>query len=98
MSYDRKAITERKQSAIKSLVGLIDAVDSVPLDGDGNSGTFTLEDGTEVVLGYQINDKVSTTTITLGNDSVKYTIVEEKRTEQLAKSQEFRNDRPTSHQ
>lgn len=96
MSYDKKAITERKQSAIKSLVGLIDAVDSVPLDDNGQSDTFILDDGTEVMLSYQINNGTSTTTLTLGSDSVKYTIVEEKRTERLLQ-EEFRNDRRTDH-
>ena len=97
MSYDKKAITERKQSAIKSLVGLIDAVDSVPLDDNGQSDTFILDDGTEVMLSYQINNGTSTTTLTLGSDSVKYTIVEEKRTERLLQ-EEFRNDRRTDYQ
>lgn len=94
MNYNnRTVLTDSTNQAIKGLVGLIDAIQDAPLGGDGNSGTFTLEDGTQVTLSYQINDSKSTTTITVRRGASKYTIVEENETEQLA--QEFRNGRPT---
>ena len=84
MNYDKKAITEHKKSTIRSLVGLIDAINDVPLDNNGQSDSFTLEDGTEVTLNYKMTNSISTTKITLGSKDVKYTIVEEKDTQTLA--------------
>lgn len=78
MNYDKKAITEHKKSTIKSLVGLIDAISDVPLDNDNQSGSFTLDDGTEVMLDFKISQGLSTTRITLGSRDVKYTVTEEK--------------------
>jgi hypothetical protein len=78
MYYDKKALAEHKKSTIKSLVGLIDAINDVPLDENGDSGTFSLEDGTEVRLNYKIERGVSKTTIILGSGDTKYTITEEK--------------------
>ena len=83
MYYDKKAIAEHKKSTIKSLVGLIDAINDVPLDDNGDSGTFSLEDGTEVRLNYKIEKGTSKTTIILGSGDTKYTIVEEKSSNSL---------------
>lgn len=77
MYYDKKAITEHKKSTIKSLVGLIDAINDVPLNDNGDSGTFSLEDGTEVQMNYKIENGISKTTIILGSGDTKYTLIEE---------------------
>lgn len=77
MYYDKKAATEHKKSTIKSLVGLIDAINDVPLDDNGDSGTFSLEDGTEVRLNFKIENGISKTTIILGSGDTKYFSIEE---------------------
>lgn len=83
MYYNKKAITEHKKSTIKSLVGLIDAINDVPLNDNGDSGTFSLEDGTEVRLNFKIEKDTAKTTIILGSGDTKYTITEEKDAELL---------------
>lgn len=77
MYYDKKAATEHKKSTVKSLVGLIDAINDVPLDDNGDSGTFSLEDGTEVRLNFKIENGISKTTIILGSGDTKYFSIEE---------------------
>lgn len=78
MNYDNKVIASNKRSTIKSIVSLIDAINEVPLDDNGQSDTFTLDDGTEVTLSYQIEGDTSRTVLLLGTGDVKYTIIEEK--------------------
>lgn len=77
MYYDKKAATEHKKSTVKSLIGLIDAINDVPLDDNGDSGTFSLEDGTEVRLNFKIENGISKTTIILGSGDTKYFSIEE---------------------
>jgi hypothetical protein len=79
MSYDVSKISSGQKVAIKSLAELVDVLSDINLDdATGQSDTIVLDDGTEVNLGFGVENDRAKTTITLRKNGLKYTLIEEK--------------------
>jgi hypothetical protein len=95
MENTSKQISDKQSAAVKTISELLDVLSQIDVSS-GQSGTMICDDGTEMTLGFKIEDGVGITTISITKPTLNLTIIEEKTTEQL--NREFRGDKTSNLQ
>lgn len=81
MSYNKALITDRQTKVVKSIGELLDVLNDIPLDeGTGQSDTMICDDGTEMALGFKIEEDKMIDLVTIRKGVLNLRIVRERKT------------------